>query len=432
VVAAAITLATGVLFGLVPALDASRFDVAGSLKDRGGEPVRRQRFRSGFVIAQIAASAVLLALTVQLATTLRRAARVDIGFEPNGVHAVSVDLEVLGYDDERARRFAADLEERARRIAGVTAVGTIDLIPLTLSEQGTGISIDGRDPVVGVGRFFTSLARVSPGYFETVGIPIVRGRGLAGSDRTGAPLALVINETLARRIWPNEDPIGKVVRYGDFDEGPLATVVGVARDAKYQSLGDEGVGMIYLAVAQETPRSLSLLVRSAAPAAVMAPALREIVRQLDPALPVSHNAPLSRLVGIALLPNRISAWLAGGFGLVGMVLVGVGLFGVLSYTVTRRRREFGIRIALGAPGRQVRGLVLRQGATLAAIGLATGLAGAVGLSRLIGNLLFGMARLGFETTAAVAITLGAVCLLASYLPARRATRTQPLEVLRHD
>jgi hypothetical protein len=244
---------------------------------------------------------------------------------------------------------------------------------------------------------------------------------------------MIVNQTLAERIWPGEDPIGKTVNWGQIEGGPATVIVGVARNAKYRTLSEEPLPMLYLPIAQEAPgQSLSFLVKQSAPVAGIAATMRDVIREADPNLPLSSNVPFETVIGIGLLPNRVAAGLASAFGLVGLALATVGLYGVLNYLVVRRRRELGIRMALGAPASHIRGIVLREGLRLTAIGLAIGTAAALGLAQLIRSFLFGLDTVDVIGVVMAVGTMAAVAALASDLPARRAAATDPVEVLRHD
>lgn len=431
--ALALTLLTGITFGLAPALQSTRPDLTRSLKDEPGlVRVGRHRIRGAFVVAQVAATTLLLVVAGLFIRTLGRAASMELGFEVAGLHAVMSDLRVQRYTPEQTLAFIEEVQRQAAELPGVTSVGAIDILPLNMSNQTSVLAIEGRDPVEGVGRFETDFARATPGYLGTIGIPIVRGRGLAPTDRDGGPAVAVINEALARRVWPGEDPVGKLMQFGSFTEGTLTEVVGVARDSKYRSLGDRNRPMVYLAAAQQAPRDMALLVRTAPGGPDPAPALRALVRQLDPDLPLLINRPYREVIGISLLPNRIATLVAGVFGVTGLVLATVGLYGVLAFTVQRRRREIGVRMALGAGNARIRRLVLRDGMRLTGIGLLVGLATAALVGQLLGGLLLGLSPLDPVTYLGIAALMLTTALLACLEPVRRALRTTPVEVLRHD
>ncbi len=426
-------LAAGLFCGLFPALHATA-GLAGALKDDGSaRGTGRSGLRSGLVAAQVAASALLIVVAGLFVRTLSKASEVDVGFESAGVHVASVELEVLHYDQNRVVQIAEQVERKLRATPGIQAAGTIDLAPLSSGNQSSVVAIEGRESREGIGFFPTDFARVSPGYFETLGIQITRGRGFGSGDRNGSPRVMIVNHTLADRIWPGEDPVGKILNWGQIEGGPPTVIVGVARNAKYRSLSEDPVPMLYLPIAQEAPgQSMSFLVKQSVAGAGIAATMRNVIREAEPNLPLSSNVPYETVIGVGLLPNRVAAGLASAFGLVGLALATVGLYGVLSYLVVRRRRELGIRMALGAPASHIRGIVLREGLRLTAIGLTIGTAAALGLARLIRSFLFGLDTVDVVGVIMAVGTMAAVAAVASDLPARRAAATDPVEVLRHD
>lgn len=433
-IALLVTLATGLLFGLAPALQATRPGLVQSLKDEAGVVrVGRFRLRGAFVVAQVAGTTLLLVVAGLFVRALGRAGAVDLGFDPGPVHVLQFEFRSAGYDSTQVRQFVGQLESTIAARPGVERVGSIDQLPINLGNQTTGFAIEGRAPEPGVGQFQTDFATVTPGYLGAIGIPLARGRDFAPADVAGAPAVAIINETLAARAWPGEDPIGKVIRFGAFDgSGTLVTIVGVARNAKYRSIGEqEAYDMLYRPLGQVPRERMTVLVRAQAggPTAL---SLRAAVRELDPNLPIAANTSYRSLLDLSLLPNRMAVLVAALFGATGLVLATVGLYGVLSYTVQRRRREIGIRMALGAAGARVRGLVLRDGMRLTLIGLLVGLAAAAAVTRLLGALLFGLDPIDPLTYAIIGLVMLATTWVACAGPVRRALRTEPLEVLRHD
>jgi predicted permease len=283
-----------------------------------------------------------------------------------------------------------------------------------------------------LGRYETDLASVSPGYFATLQIPLVEGRGFAASDRAGAPAVAIINQTLARQLWPGEDPIGRRLNTGSLTNGVPTEIVGVAADAKYRHLAEEPVPMLYLPLPREFDRRITLAVRTVDGAAPSLRAIRDAVHELDPELPVGQQASFAAIIGIALLPNRIALLLAVAFGATGLLLAALGLYGLLAFRVQSRRKEIGIRLALGASARQIRRLVVGEGVRLTAIGLACGLGIAGAIARLLGSMLFGVSPVDPLTYGGIALLLLAVGWFAAMGPTRRALRTDPVEVLRHE
>jgi predicted permease len=430
-----VTVVAGLGFGLVPAVRATRAGAVRSLKDDGalsGMVGGRQRLRSVLVVSQVAASALLVVLAGFFGQALGKAAEVEVGFDPVGVQAAGVELSVLGFSPEATRRFVPRVEATLAATVGIVAVGATDVPPLGLGNQTSGFEVPGREATEGVGLFGTDYARVTPGYFAAMGIDILRGRGFAETDGPQAPAVAIINETLAERVWPGMDPVGQTVRWGRFTGGVPTVIVGVARAGKYRSLGEEPRSEVYLPMAQAPPGQVTFVARSRQPDPNLAGAMKAAIQAVEPNLPLASNVSYVDLIGLGMLPNRIAATLATAFGLVGLVLATLGLYGILSYLVVRRRKEIGVRIALGAPTGQVRRLVLREGAWLAGIGLAIGVGGALLVARLVQGLLFGIDPFDPLGVGGPVLVLAGAALLACDLPARRAAATQPLEVLRHD
>jgi predicted permease len=268
----------------------------------------------------------------------------------------------------------------------------------------------------------------TPGYFEAMGIPLLRGRGFAERDDSAAAAVIVVNQRFAERFWPGQDPLGRVVRVSGRDR----TVVGVVPNGKYRRLGEDPLAYMYLPQAQQWNAAMTLHVRTAGDPAALAPALRREVAALDADLPVSDVRTMTNHLGIALLPARLAGWVLGGFGLLGLVLAAVGIYGVMSYSVARRTREIGIRMAIGAAYPQVVGLVMRQGLRMVVLGAAIGLAGAVAASRLVQGMLYGASAVDPVVFAGVPALLIAVAALAIWVPARRAARVPPMVALRND
>jgi predicted permease len=289
--------------------------------------------------------------------------------------------------------------------------------------------VAGRSLVEDDERPTADYARVSPGYFEAFRIPMIRGRSFTEADREGRAPVAIVNETFAKRAWPGESPIGRRVRLGELDDADLE-IVGTARNAKYRTLTESPRAMIYVPFEQWPDASMVLVARVRETGADVSSALREIVRDLDSTIPIVANTPYSDLMSVALLPSRAAAVSATVFGTLGLVLASLGLYGVLAFAVSERTREIGIRMALGAEPGAVRSLVLVNGVRLAAMGLGIGVAFALALTRLLRSLLYGLSPTDPITFGAVVLLLLVVALAASYAPALRATRTDPVEALR--
>ena len=428
-----VTLITGLVFGLAPALQSTRPNLTLALKDEGGSRrVGRFRLRGAFVAAQVAGTTLLLVTAGLFTRALGRAGTIDLGFDPAPVHVLGLELQVQGYSGARVLALTDQMVERAAALPGVEDVAATDFLPINFGTRETVVSVNDREARMNVGQFQTDFSSVTPEYFRALSLPLVSGRPFRAGDRAGAAPVSIVNETLARQIWPGENPIGKRLRFGVDPAQPLTEVVGVARDAKYRSIGDAGIPMFYLPLAQTEPQTVTLLVRSRTGTPSPAEALRGLVRELDASLPIASNSGYADIIGLSLVPSRVARGLAGLFGATGLVIASVGLYGVLAYMVSRRRREIGIRMALGAAARNVRSLVLRDGLRMVSAGLLIGFAGAALVSRLLGSLLYGVSPLDPLTYGVIALLLGAVALLACLVPVRRALGTEPLEVLRHD
>jgi len=423
------TFMTGALFGLAPALKSAKADVATALKDeRGAVSGRRIRLRNAFVVVQVSASAVLLVVGSLFLRTLGRAESVDLGFNPHGLHVLSLDLSVHHYSREEGRRLVRDLAERTQALAGVQAAAVTSFLPLGFESAWQTYTIPGREPVQGVGLVQAGFNSVSPGYFEAMDIPVLTGRVFEPTDQEGSPPVVVVNETAARSFWPGEQAIGKLLEQGDS----RYEVIGVVRDSKSRSIWAPPEPSAYKAYAQSSSDVASIVLRVPSNRPAIAAELREIVRTLDPDLPVRTNGPYSQIIGLSLVPSKIVGSVAGAFGALGVILAAVGLFGVLSYAVTQRTREIGIRLALGADVRDVRRLVLAGGLRLTLVGLAVGLGLAFGGAQALRGMLYGLSPADPVAFGAITLLVVAVGSLASYLPARRATRTDPMEALRYD
>jgi len=425
--ALALALVTGIVFGLAPALQLTRRDVTAALKGgRGAESRGGTRLRNAFVVAQVAGSVVLLAGAGMFLRALGRADSVELGFDPKNVHVMTVDLSVHRYSEVEIKAFYRELEGRAAALPGVRSAGLTTVLPLGFLSIYQTFEIPGRAPVMGDGLHSAYVNSVSSQYFETLRVGLLAGRGFNASDREGSPPVVVINQTAARQIWPGETALGKQIS----DGRRTYEVVGIAADGKYQSIGESRRAMIYKAFPQMPSSLATLVVRTPPGAPRIDRQVRELALALDPDLPVQTNAPYTEVIGVSLLPNRAAAGTTGVLGIVALALAAAGLLGVLSYAVSRRTREIGIRIALGASAADVYRLVMKEGARLTAIGLAIGLPLAFAAALLIRSMLYGLSPADPLTLVGTAALFVVVGLLASYLPAARAMRTDPMNALR--
>ena len=429
----AVALITGLIFGLAPALQVTKPDLNTTLKaDSMASSSTRSRLRSVFVVAQVAGSALLLLGAGLFARGLARVQDVDLGFEPAGLHALSSEMGLQGnYTNADAVRLFNEVTQRALALPQVESAGLIDLPPVTLGGRSTPYAIVGREPVDENDRPLTESSRISPGLMETMRIPVIQGRTFTSTDGEDAPLVAIVNETLALREWPGESPLGKRIQLHS-PEDPALEIVGVARNGKYRSLSEEPRAMVYVPYEQNPSTEMVVLVRLRSGTETIAPVLRDIVHDIQPDLLIDANTAYENFMGIALLPSRAAAIVTTVFGIIGLGLAALGLYGILAYTVTQRTREIGIRMALGAEERSVRTMVMSDGVKLAGIGLTIGVLIALAVTRLLRGLLNGLSPTDPITFCSIALILTFVALAASYIPARRATRTDPIDALRTD
>ena len=430
-----ISLATGIIFGLAPALQLSKPNLNSSLKDgvkSTASSPGRQRFRRLLLISEVALSLVLLIGAGLLLKSFWQLQQVKLGFNPEGLLTMDLSLPRARYSRAgQAAAFQQQLLEKLRALPGVNAVGVVDYLPLSGRNTCDGFTIEGRPPLP-PGEFPCSEMRSSStDYLRTLDIPLIRGRQFTDQDREGTPLVVLINESMARRFFPHEDPIGKRVNL-EYPNQVWREVVGIVRDVKHFGLASEAQPEIYRPQAQAPTLSMSVLVRSASDPASLAALLRKEVRALDKDLPVYNLREMRDLVKNSVAQPRFRTFLLGIFAAVALLLASVGIYGVMSYAVNQSTRELGIRLALGAQRRDIFGLVMGQGLILAAIGIVIGLAASVALTRFLSSLLFGVSPTDLFTFAGISILLAAIALLACYLPARRATRVDPMVALRYE
>lgn len=429
--ALAVSLLTGLVFGLAPALRASKADIVSRLRDGtsgAGAAAKRRVLGNALIVGQLALSLVLLVAAGLLLRALDRGAKTNPGFDPAGVSLASFNMETFGYDTAQGRAFLDALRERVRALPGVTAVTFTTNTPLAFAISEGRVQIPGRTPAtndMNAGETI-QLTLADAEYFDVLRLPLVSGRAIVATDDERAPRVAVVNETFARRFWPDASALGQTFTYL---REPV-TVVGVARDAKYGSLGEKTPAFAYFPLRQRMTTGWELLVRSTAAPEAMAAAIQETVRTIDPLLPPPVVRPLTEANAIVLLPQRIAAIVTGVMGGVGLLLATLGLYGIIAYSVNRRTREIGLRVALGAKRADVVGLVVREGMRLAAVGVVVGVVLAAAATRLLSGLLFNVSPLDAATFAGMSALFVLVALVASYLPARRAAAADPMEALR--
>ena len=431
VFAAALSVVACLVAGLVPALQTSRADLVLGLKSEGlSGHAGRLRARNAFVVAQLAMSLLLMICAGLLMRSVQRAAGVDPGFDQANVDVVSLDLSLARYGDAAGRAFVTRLLERLRASADVQSVSVAADLPLDGGRMSFGrLTIQGVELPPGLNSFPADWNIVEPEYFSTLRIPLVRGRDFTRADNPTSPRVAIVNAAFARRAWGDTDPIGRTVRSeAPFGEATEWTIVGVAADAKLVSLASAGEPYIYVPFGQMYMPRMSVLARRSSGSAI--PQIRALVRELNPNLPVTVAMPLATVTSVMLVPVRIAAWVAGTLGVLGLLLSAIGIYGLTAFSVGRRAREIGIRIALGAEAGQVLRLVLRQAAVLACLGIAAGVVLAVIGSRLLASLLFGVSTLDPVTFGAACLLIAGATMIASFIPARRATKVAPIVALR--
>lgn len=435
-----VAVVTGILFGLVPALQVARTDLSTSIREgsRGSLSGRAAgRVRGALVVAEMALAVLLLAGAGLLIRSFVELVSVDPGFRPEGVLSVNVSLPNTSYPDDAAvRQFHSRLQARLRALPGVTSAGAVFALPLAGWGAKAGFyPADGEPPRPG--EMPIAHANVAtPGYFTAVGIPLLRGRSFTPADREGAPAALLLSESAARLIFPGEDPLGKRVALtlgsASHPDGVSGEVVGIVGDVHQAGL-DTGIEPeVYVPFDQVPFSSMTLTLRTTAPPFSLAAGVRNAVREIDPNLPVNEFQTVDQVVAASVSQPRFYMLLITVFAAVALVLASIGIFGVISYSVTQRTREIGMRMALGASTRAVLVIVVGEAMRLVALGLGIGLLLTFSVARVAKGMLYGIAPSDPLTLAAVVVVLGGVALLASWLPARRATCIDPMVALRQE
>ena len=429
----AITLLTGLLFGLAPAVQAGKPSLNGLLKEGGrtGTAGRQGRLRNALVAAEVALALVLVVGTGLLVRSFWKLQQTDTGFNPEHVLTATVSLPQVGYTDgTNIVRFEQRLLERVATLPGVQSAGLTSDLPWTGYDENAGFDIEGKTFPSGDGpggRYHF----VSADYFRTVGVPLVAGRFFNSSDRQDSPKVLLINRSLAERYWPGESPVGQRITFtSNPKEKDWRIIVGVVGDVKDSPDSSTTVPAFYFSTAQSPIRQTMLAVRTtAAPAATIA-SVREELHHLDGNVPIAEVKPLEVISEAAVAGRRFTFWLVGCFAATALTLAAIGIYGVLSYLVAQRTREIGVRMALGAQASDIIRLTLKQGMRPTIIGVVLGLAGAFALTQLMSSLLFDVSATDPGTFIASTLLLILVALLPCWLPARRASKIDPMEALR--
>jgi predicted permease len=427
----AVAVFSGIIFGLAPALQMARWDLIQGLRERvstGGGAVTRFNLRSLLVVAQIGVSLLLLIASGLFLKSFYKAQAIDPGFRTDNLDIVTINPVLAGYDSDRALQVVRAIVDQIRHDPRVAGADVNNYVPL-FGGEGRTIVIDGRDPNDEHNRRFANYSPITPGYFQTMGIQLLRGRNFSAQDaeKNAAPVA-IIDETMASEFWPNEDALGRRFRFMISKE-PLE-VIGIARNSKANTLGEVPTPMVYWPLKEINDQGITLFVHTKGAPGMMLSEIRRIVRSVDVHIPITYEKTIRQHMAIALWPSWMGAMLLGSLGLLAFILASMGVYGVMAYSVGQRTRELGIRMALGAQTSQVIQLVLRQGMSLAVIGLGLGLFAAFGSTRLAGSLLYGVNPSDPLIFVGVTSLLAFSAFAACYFPARRALKINPVTALR--
>jgi len=430
----ALSLLTGLIFGLVPALQASKGDLVSTLK--GDAPavtsgLRRISLKNTLVVSQVALSLMLLICAGLLLRSMKSVQQMSPGFESRQIILASVDVGLQGYPEAKGRSFFKQAQDRLKRLPGVEAVSMAGPLPLDAYGSGANLTIEGYVPKYENERLSINYSTVGVDYFEAMKTPIVEGRGFTEHDDQSAPLVVVINETMAKRFWPNQSAIGKRLQFGGT-KNPFREVVGIAKDGKYFLMGEPPTEYMFIPHAQNYDGKMTFIARTSVPPESMGEAIRQEVASLDSELPVYGIRTMPAFLDRLLSGPKSLAALATIFGAIAMLMAAVGLYGVMSYSVIQRTREIGIRSALGASSSLIVRLILSEGLILVGVGVGIGLGAALVVSRLLESFLYGISATDSVTFLTVPIILVLVALIASYVPARRATRVDPMVALKYE
>ncbi len=430
-----VSLVAGTVFGLAPALQSTRPNLLHTLKDTAAQGgAGRTRLRSVLVVGQIALSLVVLIAAGLVVRTLQQLQTMNPGFDPQNAITMSFDVGLQGYDEARGQQFYRQVAERVRALPGVQSAAVSSYIPLSLNYNSRNIFVEGEPVERGANVPLAMNAMIGPRYFETMNTPVLHGREFTELDQEKSEQVVVVNETFVRRLMPAVksmgEAVGKRVRWNP--DSAFMTIVGVARDGKYFNIAEEPRAFIWAPLTQDYNSTASLVVRTTGDSETMFAAVRKEINTLDPNLPLFDVQTLKDHLRLALFPARIAATVLGVFGLVALMLSAIGIYGITSYAVAQRTHEIGIRMALGAQLSDVLKLVLNHGLKLTVIGAVIGLLGAYVVTRAITSVLYGVSATDPLTFVVVSVLLVGVALLACYIPARRATKVDPLIALRNE
>src|SRR5262245_28639347 len=430
-----VSIVTGALFGLAPALQATKTDLVSALKDSVSlSGYRRSRLRGGLIVAQIAMSLLLLIIAGLVVRSLQRVETLDLGFEPERRLMMSFDLNLQGYNEAQIEQFQKRLMESVRSMPGVKSASYTIFPPLSLSRyHARWVFVEGQEPARVANKPAVMYATVGTRYFETMGAPLLAGREFAEQETAGAQRVVIVNDAFVRRYFPSlkspAEAIGK--RYTPYSDGRIwCQIIGVAKTGKYWTIGEPPSPFVWFPLSQETWGRVSLVAQTEGDPSRLIGEIRGEIKRMDANLPVTDARTMTEHLGASLAPARGAAAVLGGFGLLALAIAAIGIYGVTAYSVAQRTREIGVRMALGAEAIDVVKLIVRQGMTLTLAGLAVGLVMAWAMTRLMASVLYGVSATDASTFVVVPSLLALVTLIACYLPARRATKVDPMIALR--
>jgi len=433
----AISVATGVLFGLAPAIQASKPDLNTALKESSGRnpgSFQGSGLRNLLVVSEVAVALLLLVGAGLMTKSFSRLQRVDPGFDATNVVSMNLALPTSKYRQQQVNIFYDQLLERVKNLPGVKSVAGVDFLPLGSGNASSRFVIEGAPVVPLADRPYAGIRLITPDYFQTMSIPQLKGRSFTDQDRENTPNVIIVNEALASHYWPNQDVVGKRLAISQEESGPPVwrEIVGVVGNVRHKALETEVMPEAYFPYKQSPGNYMSLVVRTASDPASMVPAIRSQVLSIDKDQPVSDVMTMEQRVAKSVAAKRFVMFLLGAFSILALGLAAVGIYGVMAYLVTQRTQEIGVRMALGAQKRDVLQLVVGKGMVLAIIGTAIGLVASLALTRLMRSLLFEVTPTDGLTFVIVSVVLLTVALLACYIPARRATKVDPLVALRYE
>jgi predicted permease len=426
-----ISILSGLIFGLLPALRSSNPDLVTELKERGGSfaPAGRFNLRNILVFLQVALSVIALASAGLFIRSLRNAQNVDLGFDKDHLVVASYDVSSNGYDKGRGKQFHQMALDHMRGLPGIVSAALAGNAPLTPAFQRS-VFPEGRETAGNNSGIFVFSTGIVPGYFDTLRMPLVRGRDFNSLDREGGMLVTIVNDTMARKFWPGEDALGK--RFKFFGDTEYRTIVGIARTSKYAFVGEDPQSMAYVPLDQSYVSVMTVHIRVSGNPDLLKGTVERELRSIDHDVAVNSVLTGPELLDSSLFSQRMAATLLGIFGVIALVLAAVGIYGVMSYSVSQRAPEIGIRMALGAGRGEVLRMVLQQGMSIVFIGLASGLLLSMGIGKLISRLLYGVGNTDLATFGTTSLVLLVVAMVANYLPARRATLVDPVTVIRYE